>query len=112
MAYDEQLAQRLRKIFAGKKHVEEKKMFGGLCFMVSDHMCCGIVGNQLMARVGADNYDHCLQRPHVSEMDFTGKAMKGMVYVKAEGIASHRDLNAWIDLCVEFVNTLPAKKRK
>jgi TfoX/Sxy family transcriptional regulator of competence genes len=110
MAYDEALAQRLRKQFAKRKDVEEKKMFGGLCFMLSGHMCCGIVGDTLMVRVGPDNYEQCLNRPHAREMDFTGKAMKGMVYVDAEGFASDSELAHWVNVATRFVASLPAKK--
>ena len=91
MPHDEGLAQRLREQFQGRSDVEEKKMFGGLCFMLSNHMCCGIVKETLMARVGPDNYEKCLAKKHAKEMDFTGKTMKGMVYVAPEGIESGRD---------------------
>ena len=112
MAYDEGLAERIREHFQGRNNVEEKKMFGGLCFMVSNHMCCGIVKDTLMARVGPDNYENCLAAKHAGEMDFTGKAMKGMVYVSPKGIESDTDLANWIDRCLTFVESLPAKKLK
>lgn len=110
MAYDERLAERVREQFESRTDVEEKKMFGGLCFMVSNHMCCGIVGNMLMGRVGPGQYQECLSRDHVREMDFTGKAMKGMVYVSHEGVESDSDLALWISICTGFVETLPPKK--
>ena len=75
MSFDEGLAERIREQLQDRSDVEEKKMFGGLCFMVSNHMCCGIVKDTLMARVGPDNYEGCLAEKHASEMDFTGKAM-------------------------------------
>ena len=112
MAYDEGLAHRIRECFDARDDVEEKKMFGGLCFMVRQHMCCGIVGDTLMGRVGPENYDLSLTKPYVSEMDFTGKAMKGMIYVAPEGIAEDNELSYWVNLCAEFVETLPAKKPK
>lgn len=112
MAYDEGLAKRLREQFRGRDDVEEKKMFGGLCFMVSNHMCCGVTGNTLMARVGPDSYEACLRHEHAREMDFTGKAMKGMVYVDPAGIASEADLAHWVGLCTGFVVSLPPKKPK
>ena len=112
MAYDEGLAERLREQFEGQANIEEKKMFGGLCFMFSNHMCCGIVKDTLMARVGPDNYKKCLSRKHVREMDFTGKAMKGMVYVAPEGIESDNDLKEWVGICTTFVKSLPPKKPK
>lgn len=92
MAYDEDLAERLHDYFERRDDVEVKKMFGGLCFMVSSHMCCGIVGDTLMARIGPDAYDECLTKKYAREMDFTGKAMKGMVFVAPEGIAEDADL--------------------
>lgn len=109
MAYDEGLAQRLREIFADREDVEEKKMFGGLAFMVSGNMCCGVVGEELMARVGPDQYESALKRAHARQMDFTGKALKGFVYVGVEGIQSDRDLKSWVRRCQQFVSTLPAK---
>ncbi len=109
MAYDEGLAERVRECFDSRSALEEKKMFGGLCFMLSGHMCCGIVGDTLMARVGAYNYEASLAQAHASEMDFTGRAMKGMVYVAPAGVEEDHDLQAWIDTCVGFVATLPPK---
>jgi TfoX/Sxy family transcriptional regulator of competence genes len=110
MAYDEGLAQRIYEQFEDRTDVEAKKMFGGLCFMVSGHMCCGIVGETLMARVGPANYASCLDRPHAREMDFTGKAMKGMIYIAAAGLESDSALADWLDICTRFIETLPAKK--
>jgi len=110
MAFDKGLAQRIREQLQDRSDVEEKKMFGGLCFMVSNHMCCGIVKETLMARVGPDNYLKCLAKKHASEMDFTGKAMKGMVYVSPEGIESDSDLVMWLNICTGFIETLPPKK--
>ena len=112
MAFDEGLARRIREQLQDRADVEEKKMFGGLCFMVSSHMCCGIVGDTLMARVGPDNYERCLARTHANEMDFTGKPMKGMVYVSPEGVAADADLATWVKFCVDFVESLPVKKPK
>jgi len=112
MAYDEGLAERIRDHFRDRRDIEEKKMFGGLCFMISNHMCCGIVGEVLMARVGPENYEKCLGKKYASEMDFTGKALKGMVYVLPGGIDSDASLGEWLDTCVKFVLSLPPKKKK
>lgn len=112
MSYDETLAVKIRAQLRNRTDVQEKKMFGGLCFMVSNHMCCGIVGDKLMARVGPGDYAKCLAMKHADEMDFTGKAMKGMVYVSPQGIASEADLAKWIGMCLAFVESLPAKKSK
>jgi len=112
VAYDQGLAHRLHEHFADRGDVEAKKMFGGLCFMVRDHMCCGIVGDTLMARVGPLHYDEYLKLPHAKEMDFTGRAMKGMIYVCPEGFVNDSDLLNWINRCEDFILTLPPKKPK
>jgi TfoX/Sxy family transcriptional regulator of competence genes len=109
MAYDEGLAERLREIFTDRYDIDEKKMFGGIAFMLHGHMCCGIVNDTLMARVGPEQYDAALERPHAREMDFTGKAMKGFVYVDPPGYESDEDLRDWVALCESFVNSLPPK---
>lgn len=111
MAYDENLAQRINDYFKGRDDVEVKKMFGGLCYMVSNHMCCAITGDTLMARVGPDAYAESLAKRHASEMDFTGKALKGMIYVAPQGISSDSDLKEWIGICEEFIQSLPPKKK-
>lgn len=111
MAYDELLAARIRAGLSSRSDVVENKMFGGLCFMVSDHMCCGITGNLLMARVGPDNYEACLADRYAMEMDFTGKALKGMVYVRPEGFDTRALLNRWLEICTDFVDSLPPKKK-
>ena len=77
--------------------------------MVANHMCCGIVKEKLMLRVGAKNYEDCLAMRNTSEMNFTGKAMKGMVYVEPEGFESDADLAEWLNLCTDYINSLPPK---
>ena len=119
MAYDEGLAQRLRDALIDERGVVEKKMFGGLCLMVDGKMCVGVIGDELMARVGAEGHAAALSRPHVRPMDFTGKPLKGFVYVSAEGIESERALEEWVQLGVAYARTQakaerakPAKSRK
>jgi hypothetical protein len=109
MAYDEGVAQRLREVFAEHANVAEKRMFGGIAFMVSGHMCCGVAGEVLMARVGADHYLDALQRPFAREMDFTGRPMKGFVFVDPKGFETDEDLDSWVSLCLGFVRSLPPK---
>ncbi|HBL29825.1 MAG TPA: RNA methyltransferase [Acidobacteria bacterium] len=111
MAYDEGLAQRLREILDDRPEVTEKKMFGGLAFLWAGHMCCGVLGESLMARVGPQRYAEALGRPHTRTMDFTGKSMKGMVFVDPPGLADDADLEAWVGLCETFVASLPPKER-
>ena len=112
MAYDEKLALRMRKVFARRRGVEEKKMFGGLCFLSGGNMICGIVGDELMVRVGAEGYDDAMARPHVREMDFTGRAMKGMVYVAKPGFAREAQLRAWMERGLDHARSLPPKQAK
>lgn len=110
MSFDEGLAQRIREYLQDYPGLEEKKMFGGLCFMISRHMCCGIVDDKLMARVGPDQYEGLLKREHTLEMDFTGRPMKGMIYVEPQGLNTDENLKEWLNLCIDFINTLPPKK--
>jgi TfoX/Sxy family transcriptional regulator of competence genes len=109
MAYDEGLAYRLSEVYAVVPNVIEKKMFGGLAFMVNGHMSCGIVNDTLMARVGPDQYFEALERSYTRPMDFTGKPMKGFVYVSPEGFESDEELKLWVQLSLDFVLTLPPK---
>jgi TfoX/Sxy family transcriptional regulator of competence genes len=103
MAYDEFLADRIRKAFS-ELHTgyEEKKMMGGICYLVNDKMCAGIVKNKLMARIDPDMYEEALARKGCSEMNFTGKPMKGFVFVDPEGMDTDTDLEYWIQLCLDF----------
>ncbi len=109
MAYDEGAAERLREIFDDQPDVIEKKMFGGIAFMHAGNMCCGIVNNVLMARVGPDAYSDALTKPYAREMDFTGKSMKGFVYIDPAGFAEDDQLREWVSLCQAFTASLPAK---
>ena len=109
MAYDEGLAQRVREELADTPALTEKKMFGGLCFLVGGNMACGIVGEELMVRVGPDAYEECLARPNAREMDFTGRSLRGMVYVSAEGVAEDADLSHWTGRGAGFAGSLPPK---
>jgi hypothetical protein len=103
MAYNEQLADRVRdELDAQKVDFHELKMMGGLCFMVDDKMCVGVVGEQLMARIDPDIYHDALKKEGASEMNFTGKAMKGFVFVNPEGTDMDNDLAYWVELCVEY----------
>lgn len=109
MAYDEGLAERLRDLLVDRPGITEKKMFGGLAFMYRGHMLVGILGDSLMARVGTTEYADVIRHPHVREMDFTGKPMKGYVYVDPAGFESDSDLSTWIGLCLRFNESLPPK---
>ena len=110
MAYDEGLAERLREVLQPDPSISEKKMFGGLAFMSRGYMFVGILGTVLMARVGPEAYPAALSRPHVREMDFTGKPMKGYVFVDPAGLEDDAALADWVQACLQFVQTLPPKK--
>jgi TfoX/Sxy family transcriptional regulator of competence genes len=112
MAYDEALAQRVRAAVRGRRGITERKMFGGIAFLSRGHMFVGILEGTLMARVGPEHYQRALAARGVREMDFTGKPMRGYVYVGPEALKSAGDLARWVDLCADFVAGLPAKRRK
>jgi TfoX/Sxy family transcriptional regulator of competence genes len=103
MAYDEALADRIRTTLRGRDDVVEKKMFGGLTFMVGGRMACGVIHDDLMVRVGADGHEAALAEPHTRPMDFTGRPSRGMVYVAPAGVASDADLARWVDRAVRSV---------
>ena len=109
MAYDELLADRMRSALGSEPEISERKMFGGLAFMAGGHMFVGVLGKALMARVGPERYVQELSRSDVRVMDFTGKPMKGYVFVDPPGFETDADLSYWIKTCIGFVRTLPAK---
>jgi len=109
VTYDETLAGRLREIIAGiDGEVTERKMFGGLAFMLNGHMFTGIVGDELMLRLGQGGAEAALRREHVREMDFTGRPMKAMVFIEPAGLEGHA-LNDWVTSAAAFALTLPPK---
>ena len=110
MSYDERIADRVRTSRADRDDVVERKMFGGLAFLVRGNMCCGVLGSELMVRVGPENYPVALKQPHTREMDFTGRALKGLVYVSKHGIHSDQSLRSWVSRGLEFVASLPRKQ--
>lgn len=112
MAYDEILANRIRRVVDGKKGVSEQKMFGGLAFLHNGHMACGVAKEELMVRVGPDAYEEALALPHAREMDFTGRPMKGMIYVEFEGYRTDHGLEGWVERGLDFTGSLPPKKPK
>jgi len=111
MAFDAELAQRVREgvLAVSGALPDEKRMFGGLCFMIAGNMCCGILGDRLMARVGSDAYAALLGEPGAGEMDFTGRPMKGMLMIDADTVADDAALQRWLTHCFAFVRTLPPK---
>lgn len=112
MAYDATLAARIRAAFGARPDLIEKHMFGGICFMVRGHMCCGLVGSTLMVRLSPEEADRLADEPHVRPMDFTGRPMRGFLYVDPEGTATARALRAWVGRAVAWAESKPRKKAK
>jgi len=108
MAYDENVAGRIRKVLAKTDGIDEKKMFGGLCFLFDGHMVCGVLGDKVVLRLDKEQAEAALEEPGVTPMDFTGRPMKSMVYLHEEAYAGRR-LAKWIDRALEHAATLPPK---
>jgi len=109
MPFDEPLASRIRDSLARKKGIEEKKMFGGVGFLLNGNMLGGVWKGFLIARLGPEAGDDALLEPHVREFDITGKAMKGWVMVEPERIEEDDQLKGWIQRATKFVRQLPGK---
>jgi len=109
MAYNEQLASRVRKALARQGGLYELKMFGGIAFMVRGYMCCGVVKDLLMVRVGPEGYEKALAKPYARPMDFTGRPLKGLVYVSPAGTRTDKGLSEWVKQATRFVRTLPRR---
>lgn len=113
MAYDEHLAERIRQSLARHNTpFEEKKMMGGLCFMVDDKMCIGVVKNELMARINPDIYESALKQEGARPMDFTGRRMKGFAFVTAEGVDLETNFEYWVKQCLDFNPKAKSSKKK
>ena len=112
MAFSVALARRARKKLEALPGCSEKKMFGGLCFLLNGNICCGIVGAELMVRVDKEKYESFLKEKHAREMDFTGRALKGMIYVSETGMAAAPGLNKWLGRASAYAGSLPAKAPK
>jgi TfoX/Sxy family transcriptional regulator of competence genes len=112
MAYDEKLADRIRESVADLPDVEEKHMFGGVCFMVNGKMCMGVVKEEMMCRIDPAREEEALDKKGCRPMDFTGRPMKGYVYVAEEGMRSKKDFDYWIGLCLGFNADAKATKKK
>ncbi len=110
MAYNERVVERVREVLADQPLVVEKKMFGGLSFILQGNMCCGVINHDLVVRVGPDGHEDALAQPHARPMDFTGRPMKGMVYVGPEGYQSPEDLKGWVQRGLKFAQSLPRSK--
>lgn len=109
MPYNELTAERIRRQLARNRQIVEKKMFGGLGFLLSGNMCVGVWKDSLIVRVGPDQYATCLAEPFAGEFDITGRPMRGWVMVAPAGFETPEQLVAWLDRALEFVSTLPEK---
>jgi hypothetical protein len=109
MAYDENLANRIREVLADRTDLGERKMFGGIAFMVGGHIACGVIKENLMLLLGEEAADQALDRPHTRVMDFTGRPSKGAVYVEPAGTTNDAELRAWIGQALAHLATLPPK---
>jgi hypothetical protein len=109
VAYDERLAERIRTVLSTRRDVDERRMFGGIAFMIRGHMGCGIVGSTLMVRVDPDEADGLLQKPHARPMDFTGRPMRGFLFVDPPGITTAAALGAWIRRATAWAESQPPK---
>lgn len=112
MAYDEALVARIRDLLGPRRDISERKMFGGVAFLVDGKMFCGITNADLMVRVGPEGYRAALARPHARPMDFTGRPLTGYVYVAKQGTATTRALRAWVTAALAFTSTVKAKPRR
>jgi TfoX/Sxy family transcriptional regulator of competence genes len=108
--FDEALAERIRLVLAPRAAFTERKMFGGVAFLIGGNMACGIVRQELMVRTGPDQYAEALARPHARPMEFTGRPMKGMVFVGEGGLG--KELAAWVEMGASYASGLPPKVRK
>ncbi len=113
MAYNEYLQERIDSILNDKKvNFEARKMMGGLCYMINDKMCLGIVKDDFMARVGVDAYEELIQRKGARPMDFTKRPMKGYIFVAPEGVDYEADLEFWVQKCLDFNPLAVASKKR
>ncbi|MDP5209088.1 MULTISPECIES: TfoX/Sxy family protein [unclassified Microbulbifer] len=107
MAYNKTLAEKVRNLLQENQGLSEKQMFGGLAFMLNGNMACGVIGEELMVRVGPDHYQEALAERYTRPMDYTGRPLKGMVYVEEDAVAE--DLDSWVNRGVQFAGSLPPK---
>jgi TfoX/Sxy family transcriptional regulator of competence genes len=112
MAFNEKLADRIRESLVNEKQVEEKNMFGGVCFMVNGKMCVGVVKDEMMCRIDPEMDETVLEKAGCRRMDFTGKPMKGYVFISSEGMKTKKAFDYWINLCLDFNSTAKASKKK
>ena len=109
MAYDDKLADRVRGVLKRRRGITEKKMFGGLAFLLNGNMCCGVIKKDLVLRLGEERATKALVKPYAREMDFTGRPLKSMVYIGPAGCRTEEQLRRWVTEGLDYVKSLPAK---
>jgi len=109
VAYDEELAARVRACLEGLDSVTERAMFGGMAFMLHGNMCCGVIKEDLVRRLGSEGAEQALREPHTRPMDFTGRPLKGFVFVEPDAVRDDAELSAWVERAATFWTSLPAK---
>jgi TfoX/Sxy family transcriptional regulator of competence genes len=112
MAYNEQIADRIREFLVDQPQIEEKLMMGGIAFMVNDKMCVGVIKDDMMARIDPEKWEEALEKHGCRPMDFTGKTMKGWVFISPEGIDKIKDLEYWINLALDFNRKAKSSKNQ
>jgi hypothetical protein len=109
LAYDDALADRVRELISLRADGAERKMFGGIAFMLAGNMACGVLGDELIVRLGPEEGERALAEPHTRAFDFTGRPMRGFVVVGPGGVATEEELAGWVDAGADFAASLPAK---
>ena len=109
MAYDTTLAKRVGVLLRRRKNITQKEMFGGACFLVNGNMCCGVERDKLVVQVGAEPYEQLLRKRHVKPMDFTGRPLRGFIYVMPAGFKSRNALASWLERGLRYAASLPKK---
>ncbi|MEX2247015.1 MAG: TfoX/Sxy family protein [Dehalococcoidia bacterium] len=113
MAYDERLAARVREVLAGRKGISERKMFGGIAFLLDGKMCAGVLDGELVVRTGPERYAEAMKKPYARPMDFTGRAMTGMAYVAPAGVARGAALRRWVEMgLAAAASAAPSRRTK
>ena len=109
MAFDDQLAERIRQHLGERRDVTEKKMFGGLAFLVNGNMCCGVHGRELIVSLDPEQTGRALSKPHTRAFDLTGRPMKGWILVQPQGLTTKAVLSKWVQAGMKYASSLPAK---
>jgi TfoX N-terminal domain len=110
MAYDQELAERVRELLAPRANLSERKMFGGIGFMVAGNMCCGVIDEDLIVRLDPEDAEQALHEPHVRVFDYSGRPMRGWLFVEPKATVGDDGLAGWVDAAFAFASSLPAKK--